>query len=112
MIDIEIPYKQDRGFKYRLFEIMPGAISWFFLFLPLILSLINVTFASVFILAYLLIFFVRSIGVNVRAFQGYATMSQHRKLPWRDMLTELETGKLTGPDVKRPRWHLENIEEW
>ncbi len=59
MTDIEIPYKQDRNWKYRLFEIMPGAFSWLLIFTPLILSLINVTVASVFILAYLLVFFVR-----------------------------------------------------
>lgn len=112
MTDIEIPYKEERGFTYRLFEIMPGVISWFMLFLPLILSLINVTFASIFILAYLLIFFVRSIGVNVRAFQGYTTMSQHRKLPWQQMVEELEIGQLVDPHAKRPKWHTENIAEW
>lgn len=112
MTDIEIPYKQNRDWKYRLFEIMPGALSWFMLALPLILSLINVTFASIFILSYLLIFFVRAIGVNIRAFQGYATMQKHRKLPWQDMLVELEKGELLEPHAKRPRWHLENIKEW
>jgi hypothetical protein len=88
---------------------MPGAFSWTMLFLPLILSLINVTVASIFILAYLLIFFVRSIGVNIRAFQGYNTMEQHKKLPWLDMLDELESGEVSDPAAKRPSWHLDNI---
>ncbi len=109
MTDIEIPYKQDRGRLYRFFEILPGALSWTMLFLPLILSLINVTFASVFILAYLLIFFVRSMGVNVRAFQGYNLMSKQRRMPWRDMLDELESGEVISPHAKRPKWHINNL---
>lgn len=109
MTDIEIPYKEDRGWKYRSLEILPGALSWFMMFLPLILSIINVTFASVFILAYLLIFFVRSIGVNIRAFQGYGMMQKHRKLPWLDMFEELVAGKVKGDHVKRPNWHYDNI---
>lgn len=110
MTDIEIPYKEDRDWKYRALEILPGALSWFMLLLPLILSLINVTVASVFILAYLLIFFVRSMGVNARAFQGYATLQSYRRLPWKDMLDELEHGSSAAPGSKRPKWHLENLE--
>jgi hypothetical protein len=103
MTDIEIPFKENRDWKYRFLEILPGALSWFMLFLPLILSLINVTFASVFILAYLLVFFVRAMGVNFRAFQGYGTMQAYKKLPWQDMLTELESGKIPDTSVaQRP----------
>ncbi|MDB5181683.1 MAG: conserved rane protein of unknown function [Candidatus Saccharibacteria bacterium] len=109
MTDIEIPYKEERGWKYRILEILPGALSWFMLALPLILSLINVTFASIFILAYLLIFFARSVGVNIRAFQGYNIMQKHRKLPWADMLQELQQGEVLDPDVKRPKWHMDNV---
>jgi hypothetical protein len=109
MTDIEIPYKEDRGWKYRALEILPGALSWLMLFLPLILTLINVTFASVFILAYLLLFFVRSIGVNLRAFQGYNMMQKHRRMPWRDMLAELQKGEVADPAFKRPKWHFDNV---
>lgn len=109
MTDIEIPYEKDRNRTYRFFEILPGALSWFMLFLPLILSLINVTFASVFILAYLLVFFVRSMGVNIRAFQGYSMLQRHRRLPWRDMLTELQQGKVLSAHAHRPQWHTSNL---
>jgi hypothetical protein len=109
MTDIEIPYNKDRHWKYRIFEIMPGTLSWFMLLLPLILSLINVTVASIFILAYLLIFFVRSMGVNIRALQGYRTMELHKKLPWQDMVNELQTG-VVNPEAKRLSWHIDNVE--
>jgi hypothetical protein len=113
MTDIEIPYNKDRHGTYRFFEILPGALSWFMLFLPLILSLINVTFASVFILAYLLIFFVRSMGVNIRALQGYKTMELHKRLPWRTMNAELQSGEAADASayggVRPPNWHFDNI---
>jgi cellulose synthase/poly-beta-1,6-N-acetylglucosamine synthase-like glycosyltransferase len=109
MTDIEIPFKEERGWKYRIFEILPGALSWSMLALPLVLSLINVTFASVFILAYLLVFFSRAVGVNFRAFQGYSLMQKHRKLPWRDMLEELD-GKEIPERAHRPDWHRTHIE--
>jgi hypothetical protein len=57
MTDLEIPYEKDRTRRYRFFEILPGALSWLVLFLPLILSFINVTAATFFILAYILIYF-------------------------------------------------------
>lgn len=110
MTDIEIPYEKDRGKRYRFFEILPGSLSWFLLFLPLILSLINVTLASIFILAYLLIFFARAMGVNLRAFQGYRTMEMHRKLPWQAMFQELKTGETQDEACTRPKWHAENLE--
>jgi len=109
MTDIEIPYNKDRRGWYRFFEILPGSLSWFMLSFPLILSLINVTVASVFILAYLLIFFARSVGVNLRALQGYKTMELHKKLPWSDMLVELESGKLMDNHANRPLWHYDNV---
>lgn len=109
MKNIEIPFVKDRDWKYRFFEILPGALSWTLLFTPLILSMINVTVASVFILAYLLVFFVRSIGVNIRAFQGYKTMQFHRQLPWKEMFAELKAGEVADPNAKRPSWHIDNV---
>lgn len=108
MTDLEIPYNKDRHFRYRLFEILPGALSWTMLLLPLILSLLNVTVASVFILAYLLIFFVRSMGVNIRSLQGYRMMELHKRLPWREMVAELSSGVI-DPQSKRQSWHLANV---
>jgi hypothetical protein len=47
MTDLEIPHEEDRHFVYRFFEILPGALSWLMLFMPLILSLFSVTNAYV-----------------------------------------------------------------
>ncbi|HSX07971.1 MAG TPA: glycosyltransferase family 2 protein [Candidatus Saccharimonadales bacterium] len=109
MTDIEIPYEKDRGKGYRFFEILPGALSWFMLALPFILSFINVTLAAFFVLLYLLINFTRVFATAVRALHGYHEMQQHRKLNWRKLLEELEAGKVEEADARRPQWHYDQI---
>jgi hypothetical protein len=109
MTDIEIPYERDRHGHYRFFEILPGLLSWTLLFLPLILSFINVTLAVIFILAYLLIYFVRSIGYDLRALAGYRVMKQHMRLDWRGLLADIEAGSVTAAQLNRPQWHYSNL---
>jgi cellulose synthase/poly-beta-1,6-N-acetylglucosamine synthase-like glycosyltransferase len=105
--DIEIPFPKDRGFRYRLFEILPGALSWTILALPFILSLINPYITVFFIIGYLLLWFAKSVGLDVRAVQGYKIIKEHEKLPWLEMLEELKTGNALNKD--RPAWHYRNM---
>lgn len=109
MTDIEIPFEKDRKGHYRFFEILPGALSWTIVFLPLILSFINVTVAVLVILAYLLVFFTRSIAYSVRAIAGYRTHKKHMKLDWPGLVRDLEAGKIIADTVERPKWHRENL---
>lgn len=109
MTDLEIPYEKDRHGLYRFFEILPGAISWFMLALPFILSWIDVRIAASFILVFLLINFVRSIAGVSRSLQGYYTVKAHQKLPWNQMVNELAMGKVS-PNAKRPKWHHQIID--
>jgi hypothetical protein len=109
MTDLNIPYEEDRHFKYRFFEILPGALSWLMLFMPLILSLFSVTAAAFFILAYILIYFTRSVAVDIRALAGYRAMRMYMKLPWRSMLAEVETLSIAEPNAKLPKWHYNNL---
>lgn len=111
MKNIEIPYEKDRKGHYRFFEILPGALSWSLLIAPLVLSLIDTTYAVIFILAYLLIYLVRSFGYDFRAVSGYITMKQHLKLKWYDFLKDLDLGKVDKSlNIIRPDWHIRNIE--
>lgn len=110
MTDLEIPFEKDRKGHYRFFEILPGALSWLLLFMPLILSFINVTAAVLFILAYLLIYFVRSIGYDIRALSGYRTMKQHMRLDWNGLIADVEAGEPTAAIIERPKWHFANLE--
>jgi cellulose synthase/poly-beta-1,6-N-acetylglucosamine synthase-like glycosyltransferase len=112
LVDIEIPYENERSKHYRFFEILPGAISWFLLALPLILSFINVSVAVFFIVGYLLIYVARSAGVDIRALQGYRRMQDYQRLDWNRLLTELEEGTVDKDiTIERPKWHIENTEQ-
>ena len=109
MKNIEIPHKEERSRRYRFFEMLPGLLSWSLLALPVVLSFINATVAAFFILAYLITYFVRAVGVSIRALQGHKLVNNAMKMPWRTMVDEIQ--KLDAPDdgVTRPKWHYENI---
>lgn len=117
MRNIEIPYLEDRGKRYRFLEMLPGLITWTILALPFALSfiyikyyLVTVPVAAFFISGYLLLWFAKAMGLNIRALQGFKMMSQHQKLPWNQMLEELKTGKVDQPDRHIPTWHYETVQ--
>lgn len=108
MTDLEIPLEKDRKGHYRFFEILPGSLSWLLLFTPLILSFISITAAVFFVLAYLLIYFIRSLGYDIRAISGYITMKQQLKIDWNELLVDLENDSIP-PNANRPKWHYDNL---
>jgi hypothetical protein len=112
MKDIEIPFNKERGARYRFFEILPGALSWTMLALPVILSAINVAAAAFFVLIYLLINFTRAVAGATRALQGYRIMRKHQKIDWEGMLQELETGKVPEHHGRFPKWHYEALRRY
>ncbi len=109
MKHIEIPYPEDRGKRYRFFEMLPGLVTWGLLALPVVLSQISPRLCVFFILGYLLLWFAKSVGLDVRAVQGYRTIKKHEKLPWAQMLSELENTKVNQPDRQIPAWHYEYV---
>ncbi|HEV2402721.1 MAG TPA: glycosyltransferase family 2 protein [Candidatus Saccharimonadales bacterium] len=109
MIDLDIPLEQDRHFKYRFFEILPGALTWTLLFMPFILSLVSVTAAAFFILGYIIVYFTRSVAVDVRALAGFRDMRKYMRLPWLELDAEIEALSLNDASVIRPKWHYDNL---
>ncbi len=107
--DIEIPLEQDRHGHYRFFEILPARCRTSMLALPIVLSLLNVTLAAIFILIYLLVNFTRGIAGAIRGLHGFHVMRLHQRLPWSQMLRELEAGQVSDPAAKRPKWHLDAV---
>src|SRR5581483_5882420 len=105
---IEIPQPEERDWRYRALEIFPGFLTWFILALPVILSLINIKLAAYFIMAYLLLWFVRAVGLNTRSLQGWRTMSQHQKTNWNELNHDLEILEPTSKNA--PKWHARNVE--
>lgn len=108
MKNIEIPLQKEKTRSYRWLERMPAMMSWTLLAMPFILSLISPSLAAFFILGYLLIWFFRGVGLNIRVIQGYNTMKKHEKLPWKHMLEDVENGEVTVKNA--PKWHAANIQ--
>lgn len=111
MKNIEIPLQPEKTKAYRWLERLPALITYSVLALPFVLSIIDPRLTAVFIIAYILVWFFRGIGLNVRVIQGYNRMEQHKKLPWRKMLDDIESGTVTTQGIKGvPKWHAANIE--
>ncbi len=108
--DIEIPYEKDRSWRYRCWEIFPAAVSWSLILTPVILSLVNPTLFAIFIIAFLIIWFAKAIGLNVRSFQGFHMLHEQQKLDWLLLLEDLEAGRLMHPEREVPKWHKHNVE--
>lgn len=86
--DIEIPYPEDRHGLYRLFEVMPGALSLIIFITPIVLSFIYVPAAAYFIIIYVLILLIRASAMSVRVTEGYGKVKQARKVDWEDLLQD------------------------
>jgi hypothetical protein len=108
MRSIEIPQPEDRDWRYRAFEILPGALTWLILASPFILASISLKLAAYFVIAYLLLWFVRAIGIDVRSIQGWRNMNKHRRINWTKLNADLE---ILQPRYKKaPKWHSRNID--
>jgi hypothetical protein len=107
MKNIEIPLQKDKSRVYRMLEKLPATLSWSLLALPFILSFISPRATAFFIIAYLLMWFVRAVVLNVRVLQGYRTMKKHEALDWSVLLNDVENETITTSSV--PKWHKKNI---
>ncbi len=109
MKNIEIPYKEDRSRRYLFFEKLPGMLSWSILLLPFVLSAFWPIALVYGLIVYLLIWFAKAVGMNVRVIEGWRKLKQHQKLDWAQLLKELEAGEVTDPGAQRPKWHYDNL---
>src|SRR3989344_8144548 len=107
MRSIEIPQPDERDWRYRAFEILPGALTWTILSLPIILSLINAKLAAYFVITFLLVWFVRALAIAARSIQGWNKMADYKKLPWQKLNDDLEILEINTKNV--PKWHARNL---
>jgi hypothetical protein len=107
MRSIEIPQPEDRDWRYRVFEILPAVLTFTILLLPVILGKISPKITAYFLVAYLLLWFMRAVGLDLRSIQGWRAMKEHKGLPWGKMLVELE--KLEPKTKSLPDWHARNV---
>ncbi len=110
MTDIEIPYENQRGWRYRFWEIVPGFLSWSILLAPFVFSVFNPNLFAVFILAYLLIWFIKGVVMSIRSIQGYKMLNRQQALNWQLLIDDLEAGESVHPHGKNPKWHIRNLD--
>ncbi len=108
MRSIEIPHPEERGWRYRLFEILPAVLTYSVLILPIILGKFAPKVAAYLIVAYLLLWFIRAVGLDIRSIQGWNTLNEHKKLRWGELNDDLEKLKLAASQP--PKWHARNLE--
>lgn len=102
----EIPFDKNKTLKYRLFEILPGFLTYTALSLPFVLAFTNVGLAAWLMIGYLILWFVKAVALNRRAVQGWHLFEQHVKIDWEE-LTEDVTER--NQHKKFPKWHYQNL---
>jgi hypothetical protein len=103
----EIPFNKDKGVRYRLFEILPGFLTWFALILPFVLAFWNVGLTAIIMIGYLILWFVKAIALNLRAVQGWRIFQDHLKVDWLALYHDVIKHDASK---KWPKWHEHNLE--
>lgn len=75
---------------YRLFEILPGVLSWGILILLVLLSRQQPFWVAVFIIVFVVFWFFRTIHFSFHLWMAYKTMREHEKIGWMKKLDELQ----------------------
>jgi cellulose synthase/poly-beta-1,6-N-acetylglucosamine synthase-like glycosyltransferase len=94
MIDLEIPLGK-RTLKYRLFEMLPAALSYGALILLVVLSLISPILAAVYLLLVIVTMFVKAIGIAIRTIHGRNRLEAAQRVDWHTRLEDLENPRLS-----------------
>lgn len=58
-------------------------------------------------IAYLLLWFIKAVGLNIRAVQGWKIVKQHEKIDWNALIDDLKI-KNAEINSKFPDWHYKN----
>lgn len=89
MTDLEIPLGKRTRF-YRFFEMLPGLLSYLTILLPILLSFISPLLGAVFIIVFIIVWFVKTVGMSYRTIQGYNTLQRAQRIDWKGRLDDLE----------------------
>mgnify|MGYP001685005229 FL=1 len=88
--DLEIPLGK-RTKKYRLFEILPGALSYMMIILLFVLSVISPALGSYYLLLIIATTLVKAVGIVYRTIQGYNAAKRAERVDWHQRFVDLET---------------------
>jgi cellulose synthase/poly-beta-1,6-N-acetylglucosamine synthase-like glycosyltransferase len=114
MKQIEIPLKNQRTWRYRVFEILPGALSWGTLALPFALSFFNPTLAAYFIILFMLSWLFKASGYAIRVSMGYSRLTKYMRMDWLKLLEDFKhpksaLSKALQDDSVGDKWHKKNL---
>ena len=87
--DLEIPLGK-RTKKYRLLEILPGALSYTMIILLFVLSIISPALGSYYLLLIIATTLVKAVGIVYRTIQGYNAAKRAEKVDWHQRFIDLE----------------------
>ena len=76
-----------RNFRYRLFEVLPGAVSWTILIAPFALSIWFPRTVAIFIAMYVILLFLRSMKSSAFLIHSYFKSKRYEKLDWIRLLS-------------------------
>jgi hypothetical protein len=111
----EIPPAGKRPVFYRFFEILPGVLSWTILLAPFWLSLISPLVAAIATIAYIIVWFMKGLALDIRIVQGYRRMKKHQKIKWQKLIDELDSPQAAiekyvhNRQALPFRWHYNNL---
>lgn len=89
MTNLDIPLGKRTRF-YRFFEMLPAIISYTTIALPILLSFISPILGASFVIIFIIVWFVKTIGMTYRTVQGYNTLKHAERLDWEGRLADLE----------------------
>lgn len=89
MIDLELPLGK-RTLKYRLFEMLPAALSYGAFILLIVLSLVSPLLAAIYLLLIIITVLVRAVGVIYHTLKGHSRMEKTQKVNWAERLADFE----------------------
>lgn len=88
-VDLEIPLGK-RTLKYRILEILPGALSYTMIILLFVLSILSPVIGSYYLLLIIAVTLVKAVGIVYRTVQGYSAAKKAEKVDWHERVKDLK----------------------
>ncbi len=81
----------DQRWFIRSMEILPGAVTWLTLLLPVVLSIVQPVLVAFFIIAYDLYWMIKSFRLSANLLRGYRRLHMAQFIDWNGRLADLKT---------------------
>jgi hypothetical protein len=92
---------------FRIFEILPGFLSWATLFLAIFLSWFKPLWVAIFIIAFVIFWLLRTIYYSLHLRAGYRKMKEYKNINWFKKLNQLPVTRYQLPvESWRQIFHL------